>query len=154
VTIAELRLVLGHLQQLYVSAGANGPAKDLKTFSDALQAHAGKPVDLFVAEVRARLGQAEAKPKARKKAAAESAPRNEDAIGDHVAQLRGAGTDRPMFDQALDRLKADKSLKLPELAEIARQYSDSVTRYKSISAAQNDISKAFVRQARFENKLR
>src|SRR5258708_31479898 len=40
------------------------------------------------------------------------------------------------------------------LAEIARQYSESVTKYKSIRAAHDDVAKAFVRQARFENKLR
>jgi hypothetical protein len=40
-----------------------------------------------------------------------------------------------------------------EVAEIARQYASTVTKYKSISAAQADIASAFVRRARFENKL-
>jgi len=43
---------------------------------------------------------------------------------------------------------------LSDVAEIARQYSLSVTKYKSIKAAHTDIEKAFLRQARFENKLR
>jgi HsdM N-terminal domain len=39
-------------------------------------------------------------------------------------------------------------------AEIARQFSRSVTAYKTKAAAYSDIEKAFGRDARFENKLR
>jgi hypothetical protein len=155
VKIAELRLILDQLQQLYVSAGANGPAKDFKTFNDVLGPHAASPVDVFVKDLKDRLGRATEKSKGRRKAeSGKSASENEEAIRHHVANLRHAGTDRSAFDQAFDLLKSDKSLKLPDLAEIARQYSESVTKYKSIRAAHDDVAKAFVRQARFENKLR
>ena len=55
---------------------------------------------------------------------------------------------------AFNNLKASKSLKSPDVSEIARQFSLSVTAYKSKPAAYSDIEKAFIRQGRFENKLR
>ena len=45
-------------------------------------------------------------------------------------------------------------VKSPDVAEIARQYSLSVTKYKSIKAAHSDIEKAFVRQAIESGRLR
>jgi hypothetical protein len=149
VNIGELRLILDRLRELYIAAGAKGPATDLKAFSDALEPHAERSVDEFCTNVREKLHQAGQKPKVRKKT-----PLNEEGIGHHVTQLRGAGTDRQAFDAAFDRLKADQIVKASDVAEIARRYADSVTKYKSTDAALSAISKAFVRQARFENKLR
>jgi hypothetical protein len=53
----------------------------------------------------------------------------------------------------LARLKADKSLKSAEVAEIARRYANTVTKYKSMAAAHADIASAFTQQARFANKV-
>ena len=152
-TVGELRAVLGHLEQLCVSAGANGPAKDLAALADALSSHSDRAVDAFCAAARTTLAE---KPKVRKKvSSSDGIPAvNDPVIRDHVKQLRDAGTDRQAFDAAFARLKGDTAVKAPHVAEIARQYSLSVTKYKSIKAAQTDIEKAFLRQARFENKLR
>lgn len=70
-----------------------------------------------------------------------------------MAWLRNAGADPQVFDAAFARMKSDKPIKAPDISEIARPYANSVTKYKSIAAAHADISKAFVQQARFANKL-
>jgi hypothetical protein len=153
-TVADLRGILSHLQNLYVAGGAKGPAKDLQIIADLLRPHAGARLDLFIEDLSARLRQGKAKPPARKKSAAPpGAALNEASIAAHVAQLRNAGTQQSGFEEALERLKADPSLKLADVTEIARQYSNSVTKYRSLAAAQKGISQAFVRRARFENKL-
>ena len=149
-------IVLDQLQQLYIAAGAKAPANDLKTFSDVLRLHANVAVDQFVLSVKQELVKAtSAKPSGRKKApaAAKKASPDTAAINEYVNQLRATGTDRLAFDQALANLKAAKTQSAAEVAEIARQYADTVTKYKSKAVAHSDISKAFVRQARFENKL-
>ena len=155
-TVGELCAILKRIHQLCVSAGAKSPAKDLKTFSEILIPHADKSVNAFCRDVTSRLNKAAEKPNTRKKAsvASKSIVPNEDAVRRHVGQLRDAGVDRRAFETAISKLKADKSVKSLDVAEIARQYSDTITKYKSIAAAQADIEKAFVRQARFENKLR
>lgn len=155
-TVAQLRAVLDGLHAFSVAAGAKAAATDLKIFSDMLRPYADSAVTAFCAGMSAKLSAASAKPKGRKKAAAPK-PRgasNEAAIRQYIAELRDAGTDRPSFDAVFGRLTADKSLKAADVGEIARAYAHSVTKYKSIAAARDDIAKAFVRQARFENKLR
>ena len=67
--------------------------------------------------------------------------------------LRNAGTDRAAFEAVLATLKSDKSVKSATLAEIARRYANTVTKYKSMAAAHADISSAFTQQARFANKV-
>jgi hypothetical protein len=155
-TVAQLRAVLDGLQAFSVAAGAKAAAKDLQIFSDMLRPYAGSTVTAFCADTSAKLQAASAKPKGGKRATA-ARPRaasNEGAIRQYIADLRDAGIDRSMFDAVFARLNADKSLKAADVGEIARQYANSVTKYKSMAAARDDISKAFVRQARFENKLR
>jgi len=41
----------------------------------------------------------------------------------------------------------------PSVAEIARRYADTVTKYKSIAAAHADIASAFTQRARFASKV-
>jgi len=153
--VSELRTILSNVQQLCASAGAKTAAKDLQTFSDMLKAYSDLPVKKATANINFRLSQAATKA-ARRSKAQPRAPtaRDEDAIQRHLTELRDAGTDQQAFDLALKKLKASKSIKLPDLADIARQFSLSVTAYKSKPAAYSDIEKAFVRQALFENKLR
>lgn len=153
--VAELRIILGHLQQVYTAAGSKGPAKDFQIIADALRRHGNTLVSSFVAEVSERLIQGKekrpAKPRSTKTSGAASL--NETAIDFHVSQLHQAGTEQASFDEAFDRLNADKSLKLGDVSEIARRYANSVTKYRSLNAARKDISQAFVQRARFENKL-
>jgi hypothetical protein len=153
-TVAELRSILSHLQNLYAAGGAKGPAKDLQIIADLLRPHAAARLGNFVEDLSARLAQGKAKPKAGKNSKALAGPAlNEDSIVAHVTRLRDAGTQQHRFDEALERLKADSSLKLAEATEIAHRYSNSVSKYRSIGAAHKDISQAFIRRARFENKL-
>jgi hypothetical protein len=154
-TVSELRTILGNIRQLCASAGAKTAAKDLQTFSDILKSYSDSQVDKACADIMHSLSEAAAKSAKRTKALGRaSAARDNNAIEQHVTELRAAGTDPKAFDLAFKKLKASKSVKLPELAEIARQFSLSVTAYKSKADAHSDIEKAFVRQARFENKLR
>lgn len=157
-TVAVLQTTLGSLATFCETAAAKTAAKDLSAFADALGPHAGKTVGAFCAQAEAWLSQEAEKPKGRIKArskatAKQSATSNEDAIKGYLDRLRSAGTDRYAFEAALERLKADKSLKSPDVAEIARRYADTVTKYKSMAAAHSDISKAFIQQARFANKV-
>jgi hypothetical protein len=155
VAFKELQTILDGLQAFCVSTGAKSAAKDLKIPSDVLKPHAGKSVPVFCSETRTRLNQEAGKPKRRRTAPGvkRSGILNDNAIRDHVAQLRNADADPQAFDAAFARLKSDKSIKSSDTAEIARQYANSVTKYKSIAAAHADVSKAFVQQARFANKL-
>jgi hypothetical protein len=154
-TVSELLTVLGNVQHLCTAAGAKTAVKDLQAFSDMLKPYSQMPVDKACAEIKQSLAQAAERPaKSTKKSAKVSASVNQDLIQQHLGELRAAGTDQNAFDLAFKKLKASKSLKSPDVAEIARQFSLSVTAYKSKPAAYSDIEKAFVREARFENKLR
>ncbi len=154
-TVSELRAVLGKIQQLCASAGAKTAAKELQSFSDILKPYSDMQVAKACADIKHHLSQPAVKPAKRGKAAGQSgAAPDQDAIQRHLTELRDAGKDQQAFDLTFKKLKASKSVKLADLAEIARQFSLSVTAYKSKAAAYSDIEKAFVRQARFENKLR
>lgn len=152
--VDELSLILGRLEALYVAAGAKAAAKELKALSDALRPHRGVTVDSLCSQLREVLIRQGEKAGGRRKPSlgAPAIPRSR-SIRHHVTQLRNSGTDRLAFDWAFGELKSDRTIKLADVAEIARQYAESVTKYKSIRAAHEDISRAFVRQARFENKL-
>ena len=161
-TVAQLKGALDRLQSLCQAAGAKTAEKDLKALADVLGAHAARPVEAFSAHVQARLSEAAAKPKGRKAAAGKSTAKASAALSEeainaaisvHLAALRNAGTDRAGFEAALAALKADKAMKAPSVAEIARRYANTVTKYKSLAAARADIESAFTQQARFANKV-
>jgi hypothetical protein len=155
IRVSELRTILANIQQLCASAGAKTAAKDLQAFSDMLKSYSDAQVDKACADIKDHLSRAAAKPAKRGKAAGQSSTTpDENAIKQHLNELQSAGTDQAAFELAFKKLKASKSVKLPDLSEIAHQFSLSVTVYKSKVAAYSDIEKAFVRQARFENKLR
>jgi len=149
-TVAGLRATLRRMLEFCEAAGAKTAAKDIRALSDSLEAHAAESLNVFCAQADAWL--AAPKPKGRGKGAAKKAP-DEAAITSYVAGLRDAGTDRATFEAVLARLKADKSLKSAEVAEIARRYANTVTKYKSMAAAHADIASAFTQQARFANKV-
>jgi hypothetical protein len=153
-TVAQLTSMLDMLQHFCQAAGAKAAEKDLKVLADALEAYAAQPLEPFSTHVQAWLSEAAAKPKGRGKAAAtKGAASNEETIASHLAALRNAGIDRSVFEAAFAALKADKSLKSPAVAEIARRYANTVTKYKSIAAAHADISSAFTERARFASKV-
>ena len=153
-TVAELKDSLASLQSFCQAAGAKTAEKDLKVLAAALEVHAAESLESFIARMQVWLSEAAAKPKGRSKApATKSATSNEEAIASYLATLRNAGIDRANFEAVLATLKADKSLKSPEVAEIARRYANTVTKYKSIAAAHADISSAFTQRARFANKV-
>jgi hypothetical protein len=149
-SVADLRATLEHIGQLCGAAGAKGAAKDLQSLADVMKPYERKAVDEFCAMARQGLRNLSKK----SKGANGKSSRNEAQVLEHVARLRGAGTDRQAFETAMVNLKADKSVKPPDVAEIARHYALSVTKYKSAAAALIDIEKAFVRNSRFENKVR
>ena len=154
-TVGELRIISGDIQQLCLAAGAKTAAKDIQAFSDMLKPYSGMPVEKACAEIKQALGPPAKKPVKRGNTRTGTVTSlNQDLIQQHLTELREAGTDQQAFDLAFAKLKASKSVKSPDIAEIARQFSLSVTAYKSKTAAYADIEKAFVRQARFENKLR
>jgi hypothetical protein len=152
-TVAQLKGVLDSLQSFCQAAGAKAAEKDLKALADVLSAHATRPVEAFSAHVQAWLSEAAAKPKGRSKAATKSATANEEAIASYLAALRNAGIDRAAFEAALATLKADKLVKSATVAEIARRYANTVTKYKSMAAAHADIASAFTQRARFASKV-
>jgi hypothetical protein len=152
VTVSELRTILGNIQQLCALAGAKTAAKELQTFSDILKPYSDAPVDKACADIKHYLSQSKSA-KRGKAAGQSSGSLDQNAIQRHLTELRAAGIDEQAFDLAFKKLKASKSVKLADLSEIARQFSLSVTAYKSKHAAYSDIANAFVRQARFENKL-
>lgn len=157
-TIGELRRALDDIAHLCLAAGAKGAAKDIKLITEALGSIAHSDAVTVLSTIRTRIAEGRTKPRAGRNGAKRAAPKiaalNDDAVAHHLTSLRNAGTNRQLFDMTFQALTADKSLTAADTAEIARRYSDTVTKYKSVKAAHADISKAFVRQARFENKLR
>jgi hypothetical protein len=156
-TVSELRTILAKIQNLCASSGAQTAAKDLQTFSDILKPYSNLDIDKACAEIKHCLNQVAAIPATRSKTTKAptrktSAP-DENAIQRHLTELRDAGTDQKDFDLAFQQLTSSKKLKLPDLAEIAHLFSGRVTTYKSKAAAHADIEGAFVRRARFENKI-
>lgn len=145
IKVSELRTILKNLQKLCDSTGAKTASKDLQVFSDMLKPYADVEVGSACSNIKQSLAE---KPPKRPKGGL-----NNGAIQHHLSELRNAGKDRNAFDLAFKSLKDSKSVKLPELVEIARQFSLSATSYKSKAAAHSDIEKAFVRQGRFENKV-
>jgi hypothetical protein len=152
-TVAQLTSVLDMLRFFCQAAGAKTAEKDLKALADALEARAAQPLEAFSAHVQAWLSEAATKPKGRGKATTKSATSNEEAIASYLAALCNAGIDRAAFEAVLAALKADKSLKSAAVAEIARRYANTVTKYKSIAAAHADIASAFTERARFASKV-
>ena len=71
---------------------------------------------------------------------------------EHLAALNANSNNRAAFDKAHDDLKASK-LSTAEIGNVANRYADTVTRYKSKADAHKDISRAYIRNARFANKL-
>jgi hypothetical protein len=153
-TAVQLKDVLASLQSFCLAVGAKTAEKDLQALADALSGHAAQPITAFATHAQAWLNEAAAKPKGRSKSTAtKGATSNEETIASYLAALRNAGIDRAAFEAALTTLKADKSLKSAAVAEIARRYADTVTKYKSIAAAHADISGAFTQRARFASKV-
>ena len=154
-TVAALQATLRSMLAFCEAAGAKPAAKDIKALSDSLEAHAAESLNVFCAQADAWL--AAPKPKGRGKGGAKSGAAkkslNEAAIASYLESLRAAGTDRTAFEAALAKLKADKSLKSAEVAEVARRYANTVTKYKSMAAAHADIASAFTQQARFAHKV-
>lgn len=149
VKVSELRTILGNLRKLCESAGAKTASKDLQIFSDMLKPYA----DVEVGSACANIKQSLTAETRRGRGRGTTVGLNESEIQRHLTELRNAGSDRSAFDQALKNLKDSKSIKLADLAQIARQFSLSVTAYKSKAVAYSDIEKTFIRQARFESKV-
>jgi hypothetical protein len=153
-TVAQLKGALDSLRSFCQVSGAKTAEKDLMALAGVLGAHAALPVEAFSAHVQVWLSEAAAKPKGRSKATAtKSATSNEEAVASYSAALRNAGTDRAAFETALATLKADKTMKSAAVAEIARRYANTVTKYKSMAAAHADIAAAFTQRARFASKV-
>lgn len=151
-SVAEARKVIDAIGHLLATAGAKGPAKDCKLVSNVLRQVDCNAFSQFVVDATTALQEKTRSLKAPKPKSTRAD--QTEAIDSHVDQLRQAGTSRDVFDRAVLHLKTDKRLKLADHAEIARQYVRSVTKYKSTTAAHRDIQDAFIRQSRFENKLR
>jgi len=154
-TVVGLQATLRSMLEFCEAAGAKPAAKDMRALSDSMDAHAAESLNVFCAQADAWLSAP--KPKGRgeggaKSGAAKKGP-DEAAITPYIESLRDAGTDRAAFKAALAKLKADKSLKSAEIAEIARRYANKVTKYKSMAAAHADIASAFTQQARFAHKV-
>jgi hypothetical protein len=149
-TVAGLQATLRSMLEFCEAAGAKPAAKDIRALSDSLQAHAAESLNVFCAQADAWL--AAPKPKGRGKGATKKSP-DEAAITSYLESLRDAGTDRIAFEATLAKLKADKSMKSAEVAEIAHRYANTVTKYKSMAAAHADIASAFTQHARFAHKV-
>jgi hypothetical protein len=153
--VAEIRAILLRLQQIYLAAGAKGPAKDVKIMAEVLQPYDSANVGDFVADLNERLIRINQKNKGSRRSGGgqQTENLNEHAIALHVSRLCEARTQQSQFDDAFQLLNSDSSLDLSNLAEIARRYTNSVTKYRSLSAAHKAITQAFVRRVRFEKKL-
>jgi hypothetical protein len=151
IALAQVRKELDGLRDIFEAAGAKAIAKDFQAVSAFLRSFDKVPLSEFIAHGEAAF---QKQPKSGRAKPSSSIRQPQLAfIEAHLERLREAGTNRGAFDQALLQIKSDKKLKLAEHAEVARRYANTVTKYKSASSAHRDIQDAFIRQARFENKL-
>ena len=142
--VAELKVVLQKLEQLYAAGGASAPAKDLRSIAGLLDGHEAKSVDAFIEETRTFLDQ----PKA-----ATSAPRvsaNDELVASYAERLLGAGTDQAQFEPILAELDKDKRTSRVEWFAIANRYRNAPTngtfefKFKSIPEARKFIRDTFI----------
>jgi hypothetical protein len=154
VKVADLVHALDQLQHIYGFAGAKAPAKELRALVDILSPYGDYDLAFFLTRAREALNE----PKGRKsktsaKRSTPATPVNPNLIVDYVTALKSTGTNQVAFDKLFSELTADKRLKLRNLTEIAQQYSGGVSKHRTIAAARDEILKAFIRHARFVNKL-
>lgn len=70
-----------------------------------------------------------------------------------LEQLNAAGTNRATFDQVFESLKTS-NLPKAELVELASAYSGGLPKPRaSIADLQQEIFRAYIRNARFQNKI-
>jgi hypothetical protein len=153
VRVSELRTALDRLQNLCISVSAKSAAADFKALSEALKPHGSKSVDQFCSQARSWLLHQAKKPKVITRTVRASRVDSKEITQRYVEQLRQSRNDRQLFERVFERLRADKGLKSADLSEVARQYANTVTKYKSKAAAHAAITAAFTEQARFINKL-
>jgi hypothetical protein len=155
-TVRDLLTVLSELRELYAATGATAAEKSIAKVTELLAPHDGKPVETFMANVRAAAESARAKLAAKSavKPAPAPAAADELLIDHYVQRLAEAGTDQGAFDEIFAALTADASVKLKEADAIARKFTRHQSPFKTKKAALTAIKQAFVERARFENKLR
>src|SRR5262245_14741815 len=107
----NLRELLGGLEQLqeiYATAGAKTPARDIAKVIALLAPHDGKTLEAFMTDVHAASA-ADAARKARAPAAVDDAR-----VDHYVRCLAEAGSNQPAFEETLAALIADATIKLGE----------------------------------------
>lgn len=75
-------------------------------------------------------------------------------VDHHVGQLTAAGNSREKFDAAVSALKADKSVDKAALTKISQTYGNHVWPRLSKERLHEEITRAYIRNARFLNKIR
>jgi hypothetical protein len=149
--IEEFKAVLKRLEQLYLAAGATGPAKDLQSITRLLEGHEGKSLDEFIAETIAVL-------------AGPSEPEKKIDVNDqqrvavHAQRLLDAGTNESAFQAALEALDQDRGLRKVDWIAIANKYRNAPTgatysyKFDSIKDARASISDVFTERFESESK--
>lgn len=73
----------------------------------------------------------------------------------HTQSLKQAGTDQGAFQVAFAAMIADRTVKLAQAVEIAREFMGWATaQFRTKKAAFEAIQETFIERARFENKLK
>lgn len=89
-----------------------------------------------------------------RKAKKASLPPDESRVGTYEARLKSARLDRGEFESALDTIKADKSLTVADVTEIAVRYRGGGERPSSKKSALEIISKRFLELVRNQAQIK
>jgi hypothetical protein len=150
--VKVLKRLFGRLRDSYSAVGADEPARDMRRIADLLQGHEDKPVEEFVAEIRAMLHGDEPVP-------SERAPRIvTEVVERHVRGLLGAGVDRTAFEAAMAHLDDDGDVGKIELFAIANRYRNEPSagthqiKFKSLKQARSSIRDVFLERADAQSK--
>ena len=150
--VQELQSALKRLEKIYSGGGAVKQADSLASLIESLEGHLDCSVDDFVERVSAEF--AGKKPVDAPKTVAA----NDGVVRQHVEALFASGTNRELFDQAFNALKASATAKAAECFEIANVYKNRPTggtyRYKftSKNKALEFIFETYITRAQEESK--
>jgi hypothetical protein len=154
--VRQLRQTLEALVEVYREGGAAKTANQISDLVAVLEPHEGKTITALTDELKraASTDPIVDSPVRRSTKDADLA-----LAEPHATALLSAGTDTEQFDRAMANMKADKAVRIAEVAEIANRYKNAplggVYRYTfdSRKKAEDFIVDTFTARAQAESKF-
>lgn len=142
-SIADLRATLSAIEQAVGGAASKAPRSQILKTIAFLDEHSDQSVEELVAKFEAAKPPPKVKAPAKARATKPKLPVQMQIVEEYVSHLTLAERALDAFNALMDKLKADKSVRLDELKLIASTYSGDRTSLKSKVTALGVIQRAF-----------